>query len=685
MKLAFVEAEGFRGFREKVRIDFAPGFTVLAGRNGVGKSTIFDAVEFALTGTISKYRIEKSGTDKLEDYIWWRGDGAPRSHYVKVGFVDDKREATVYRDRSGKSTSARVIEQLLCAPSGKPANAVKHLCQTSIIRDELITAQSFDLSEGERFSLVYDAQGSVDPSDYGQRAQEVKAVVEKAYRDHEGRYSSARDTLNQCLAELAAAKDRVGKTGDVSAALALIDREITTNPDALSAKISEARRVLTERRLHLNTLNSFAEEERSLMTEQDAVRGPDFQAQTAKLTAQLRELQSEGRRVAEALTAARKTLAIEQGKSDLATSLAELLRHGEHVGRHDGRCPLCSAARTADEFKSGLHELAARLRSTGSDIQGARASLEKATVAEGDLTSRVQTCVKQLNDIHARESTLSEREGSLFAKIRELTGAEVPDARLGQIQQYLAQERSRLINLERAILTVEASRAIEQVAELEAKSATLRDDADKVAERLAKVKRAQEIATDVYHAVQRARVEISDERLAALRPVLTDFYQRLRPHSDWRTIRYSIRGDVTRLLSLRVGKDINPQFVFSSGQRRAAGLAFLLAVHISRPWCRWQSLLLDDPVQHIDDFRSLHLVEVLAALGSTDRQIICGVEDLALADLMCRRLLGSSASDGLRYDLERAGGGSTTVSQVRRVQPMLRGLMRQSSGEAIAG
>jgi putative ribosome biogenesis GTPase RsgA len=39
MKLSFVEAEGFRGFREKVRIDFATGFTVLTGRSGVGKST----------------------------------------------------------------------------------------------------------------------------------------------------------------------------------------------------------------------------------------------------------------------------------------------------------------------------------------------------------------------------------------------------------------------------------------------------------------------------------------------------------------------------------------------------------------------------------------------------------------------------------------------------------------------
>jgi chromosome segregation protein len=50
MRLDYVEVCGFRGFRDKVRIDFGGGFTVITGRNGVGKSTLCDAVEFAITG-----------------------------------------------------------------------------------------------------------------------------------------------------------------------------------------------------------------------------------------------------------------------------------------------------------------------------------------------------------------------------------------------------------------------------------------------------------------------------------------------------------------------------------------------------------------------------------------------------------------------------------------------------------
>jgi DNA repair exonuclease SbcCD ATPase subunit len=50
MRLDYVEVCGFRGFREKVRVDFGAGFTVITGRNGVGKSTLCDAVEFAILG-----------------------------------------------------------------------------------------------------------------------------------------------------------------------------------------------------------------------------------------------------------------------------------------------------------------------------------------------------------------------------------------------------------------------------------------------------------------------------------------------------------------------------------------------------------------------------------------------------------------------------------------------------------
>src|SRR3984893_8843855 len=134
-------------------------------------------------------------------------------------------------------------------------------------------------------------------------------------------------------------------------------------------------------------------------------------------------------------------------------------------------------------------------------------------------------------------------------------------------------------------------------------------------------------------------------------PLLKELYRRLRPHADWIEIESDFGGKVRGTLNFTVGDGHNVQFLFSSGQRRAAGLAFLLSIHLSRRWCQWQTLLLDDPVQHIDDYRALNLVEVLSAIRRTGRQIIVAVEDGALADVLCRRLRASIGDFGRRFDL----------------------------------
>jgi len=152
-----------------------------------------------------------------------------------------------------------------------------------------------------------------------------------------------------------------------------------------------------------------------------------------------------------------------------------------------------------------------------------------------------------------------------------------------------------------------------------------------------------------------------DERLAMISPLLSELFLRLKPHGDWRDIEYRIRGDVRRFLSLAVGGDLNPQFVFSSGQRRITGLAFLLSVHLSRHWCSWRTLMLDDPVQHIDDYRALNLVEVLSAIRRDGRQIICAVEDSALAHVLCRRLGTYDGQAGALLTLESGAQGVANV------------------------
>jgi DNA repair exonuclease SbcCD ATPase subunit len=201
---------------------------------------------------------------------------------------------------------------------------------------------------------------------------------------------------------------------------------------------------------------------------------------------------------------------------------------------------------------------------------------------------------------------------------------------------------------------------------------------EKLQLRLSRARKAEVAAQALFDAARRAAGETLDRRLDRVLPLMSELYHRLRPHPVWNDIEYSIRGDVKRFMKLQVGGALNPQFLYSSGQRRATGLAFLLSLNLSLSWSKWRTIILDDPVQHIDDFRAVHLAEVLAQLVSGDRQIICAVEDSALADLMCRRLPVGQPDEAKHITLGTDSDGALAILSEKSLVPMQKISLLQS-------
>lgn len=119
------------------------------------------------------------------------------------------------------------------------------------------------------------------------------------------------------------------------------------------------------------------------------------------------------------------------------------------------------------------------------------------------------------------------------------------------LEQAVSLERDRLIDLERALLVLEASQAVSRMSFIESNISAVRADIEKLANAVRQSQNAVTAAREIERSVGRVSAEIIDERLAQISPLLNELYQRLRPHADWRTIDYSIRGDVRRFLSLR--------------------------------------------------------------------------------------------------------------------------------------
>jgi hypothetical protein len=292
-------------------------------------------------------------------------------------------------------------------------------------------------------------------------------------------------------------------------------------------------------------------------------------------------------------------------------------------------------------------------------VTHARETYEQSRAAAADAKAKYEQASALPRKLEQRRGELRRVAESLDVELSTQT-----------ISQRASKIRENIQQLESGLSALESSRALIRITELErereAKQLQLKRD-QLLVERF---RGAQMEAKATADTIRRISGEMVDERLASLLPLLSELYLRLRPHSEWTEIQYLMRGDVKRFLSFEVGSGMNPRFIFSSGQRRALAIAFLLAVHLSRTWTSLSTLVLDDPIQHIDDFRALHLTETLASIRQGGRQVICMVEDRDLADLLCRRLRAESGSEGLRVEMEFLPGNGAAVSKTVQVQPM---------------
>src|SRR5690606_32499785 len=283
---------------------------------------------------------------------------------------------------------------------------------------------------------------------------------------------------------------------------------------------------------------------REVALAQAAYNAPEAVADREAASTAHEAAQREHQAAQQAVSEAEQRLMREEEMDAIAASLSLLVEHGEHLGLHDDHCPLCAAHRTPDEFAAGLAAARRRITSLASGVQAARDALAtaKENARQPSLTLQAASAVVQTHADELRR--LSEQEAA-HVDFYNQWGLEHrfiqdPDG----LEQAISPERDRLIDLERALLVLEASQAVSRISSIESSISTLRAEIEKLAQAVSQSQNAITSAREIERSVKRVSSEIIDERLAQISPLLNELYQRLRPHADWRTIDYSIRGDV---------------------------------------------------------------------------------------------------------------------------------------------
>ena len=673
MKLASIEIAGFRGVKQALSIQCPSGFLVIVGRNGSGKSTVCDAVEFCLTGNIRPTSHKEKG-ETIADYLWWRGRGAVSNRFVRVGFVDDKGETwQITRTPEGLDDASKTALSRLYHNDGAPENPLVGLCRTSFIRDEEITSLSVDLPEGDRYRFVRDALGTVEMPDIEWKIKRVRELSEARLTKDTSLYQRLRDRVADVTARLSDAKAALAlETTNTNAEQVVRELLHLQNAD-VNTLTAAARQSLSQERIQIDRLHrlftdvqELAQQQLTLETEEFTKQQQDLERTIADAAEALANQSKEREQLEQVLAT------LKQDEPDRAAR-AELLQNGERLGLAAGeRCPLCGSAVAAHAFSEHITNARHSIAQEAARLVGIVSRHAEVTRERDTLLQKHESLTSRYREHVARRKSLEDRVARVVQEATSVGVTITDDNRIvaDKIRQQIEVIRGHIQQLEQALTLLESSRTAEKVQLLESELQQVKQQSDDAFSAAARTEKAIAKLKKAHNSTRSVLGEIIDEQLSELSPLIEELYKRLRPHVEWTNISYRLRGDVRRLLSFEVGDSLNPSFVFSSGQRRAAGLAFLLAVHLSRRWCNWNTLVLDDPVQHVDDFRALNLTEVLAAIRKLGRQVVCCVEDDALGQLLCRRLRSASDRDGGLIEMYYEGDNGVTVRRCEVVGPL---------------
>jgi exonuclease SbcC len=172
--------------------------------------------------------------------------------------------------------------------------------------------------------------------------------------------------------------------------------------------------------------------------------------------------------------------------------------------------------------------------------------------------------------------------------------------------------------------------------------------ADKTVQLQHEIEAARVLQSNLKEAVsgaKQAESEMVEQLMRGYEPVLKEFYYRIQPHPQFNDFRVDFKsfGDAGEVYFKVVnvkGEEINPSVTFSSGQASALAVSLFLALNSRQNWTDLQTVLIDDPIQYLDDVSMLGLIDLLRSWADT-KQLILSVHDKNLVPLLARKFRGT--------------------------------------------
>lgn len=682
MRLERIVVQAFRGYPTRVDIVLSGDVVLLAGENGTGKTSLTEAFEWALFGSI--VRKERSKTrGEFQGFSWIRSVHASPDleTFAEVVLTDQGTRHVIRRVLMGSTTELTI--------DGRPAKdvGVLGLRTEEAFRPFLGQCEIQALIDSEQQSRWEQLSAILGFAGFGQlrerlqrlrtdtdRDDRVRRLRERVVRAVQPLTPPGQDPLDESPENLRARaagfvkRDKGSSWLEIQAAakrelddLLVRDRRppglealtfgVRDVASAASQSVAGLRALADHASQHRqwvehNQRSSFASQGLALLDPDHAERCP-FCAHPTLDGARIEALQGEAGQASGAVPPdprhrLRDVLGELVSAGPLNRDAVERLLEALGDGAHS------ETLREASAQQALLDQLRDRAR-----------RLTDATIAAYESASRPRGDSRALEGMVTELVAAAEEISQRYAVLR----AQLDAVNVELTKQFSGlgdSDKERMAGLQKAVLLAENGSAIDAAWRLRGRQEQLR------------------LLISELETAEKSRMASA---LTTLSSDIARYYEELSPGHHIKISGISVRDTKRRQAALAAtshGKDVNPVTMFSEAEGNCLGLSLYFSQRVDRN-PSWSMIMLDDPVQSMDEGHEQGLINLLARV-SRDRQVIVMTHARRFATDVDAQF--AALESFTKYTFERGSGPEPQISLAEgRLEELLNYAACNAGGE----
>lgn len=673
MRLKSVVIEGFRGFTRKASVDLDADVILLQGANGVGKTSLLDAILWVLSGRMERFSqngspislYSREGIARVELRL---RDGENEVLITRAtdGNRDTVRLTTDGQEVEGAAAENRISSILLphLREGTPPSSTLSNVVTRGIYLQQDLVRQFIETdTAAERFQLigemigagaVLELQTNLEKSRL-QWARNTTSVRKERLEPLEIQLQRIEDQLARLDSEPPTQSiEARGESASIFAEIVeLIGKsklsleEAPTTSSGLDRLLKEVSVEQTRLERQLSTVKTLLQETIDFAK----MRDPDEDQVNRLLNREswVETALAECNSAVEAAIASNSRLQerqlAEQNRINRLATMARLA-----LGNLGEFCPVCEQRHDRDATTRHLEELISASAEPVASPTAEGTLLEELNVRRNALHSELEATRALLRDARASQREDIARKSLHRTRLLDLGIVEDgnPERELQTRAVALEQLIGRVssLQLRGESLTLSVIRIGEQrrLSQLRQERAAIQRKISEQRIEIERLDRTHGVAGKIIDALREASLDVTRKQVESIQPLFQRIYSRIDPHPTFRLTQITTAMERGRGL-LRTGVS-DPEHgtaihdalpILSSSQLNSFAASLFLALNLGLPTPRLNLVMLDDPLQSLDSINLLGLVDVLRRFRE-HRQIIVSTHEPKLLGLLQRKL-----------------------------------------------